>query len=389
MRCVQVEILPKNNGYELMRAAEFNYPLNEKLLIVPNKMRLSSKYYKDKPLLISTKFWKKVRIVVNLAQASKGHMKQVFCVGELLVDFVAEKQGSNLSKAEIFTKKPGGAPANVACAIAKLGGNSKFVGCVGKDPFGTYLLEVLMANHVDISLVQRSRTFTTLAFVSLSEDGERDFVFSRGADKELKYDPDLKKSIKGNMIHLGAATALLGGDLEKTYGRYFFDALTLNAFISFDPNFRADLWKDQEDIFVKKCMPFIEKSHLGKFSLEEAQLLSGKTDIHDCCEFLHKVGTKILTVTLGKEGTFLSTTTFKKTIPSVPVTPIDTTGAGDAFIGCLLQQISALKATNDIFKDVEMLVKMVELANKAGAITTTSFGAIPSLPNQNQLQAIG
>ncbi len=316
-------------------------------------------------------------------------MKQVFCIGELLVDFVAEKQGNDLSKAEIFTKKPGGAPANVACAIAKLGGNSKFVGCVGKDPFGTYLLEVLAANHVDISLVQRSKTFTTLAYVSISEDGERDFVFSRGADKELKYDPDLKNAIKGNMIHLGAATALLGGDLEKTYGRYFFDALTLKAFISFDPNFRSDLWKNQEDIFVKKCMPFIEKSHLGKFSFEEAQLLSGKTDLYECCDFLHKVGTKIITITLGKDGTFLSTTTFKKIIPSMPVTPIDTTGAGDAFIGCLLHQISALKDTDIIFEDTEMLIKMVALANRAGAITTTNFGAIPSLPDQNQLHAIG
>ncbi len=313
-------------------------------------------------------------------------MKQVFCIGELLIDFVAEKQGNDLSKADLFTKKPGGAPANVACAIAKLGGNSTFVGCVGNDPFGTYLLKVLKENRVDISLAQRSKTFTTLAFVSLSEDGERDFVFSRGADRELKYDPEIKKHLKGNMLHLGAATALLGGELEKAYGRYFFDALTQDGFISFDPNFRADLWKDEEAVFVRKCMPLIEKSHLGKFSLEEAQLLSGKTDLNDCCDFLHEVGTKIITVTLGDKGTLVSTPEGKRTVPSIPVKPIDTTGAGDAFIGCLLQQISSLIDPYEILGNDELLIKMIKNANRAGAITTTGYGAIPSLPTQEAMR---
>jgi len=312
-------------------------------------------------------------------------MSNVYCIGELLIDFVAENQGSDLSKADIFTKKPGGAPANVACAIAKLGGKSTFIGCVGNDPFGSYLLNVLKENKVDISLTQRSKTFTTLAYVSLSEDGERDFVFSRGADKKLEYDSSIKNVIKDNMLHLGAATALLGGSLEKAYGRYFFDALTQNAFISFDPNFRSDLWKDEEETFIKKCMPFIQKSHLGKFSLEEAQLLSGKEDLKECCEVLHEIGTKVVAITLGEKGTLLSTKNNKKTIQSVPVKPIDTTGAGDAFIGCLLYQISLLKDPCEILENFEMLSEMVVKANIAGAFTTTGYGAIPSLPNNEQV----
>ena len=315
-------------------------------------------------------------------------MKQVICIGELLIDFVAENQGSDLSKANIFTKKAGGAPANVACAITKLGGRSTFIGCVGKDPFGTFLLNVLKENKVDISLAQRSNTFTTLAYVSISDDGERDFVFSRGADKKLQYDSSVKNDIKRNMLHLGAATALLGGDLEKSYSRYFFDALTQDAFISFDPNFRADLWKEEEDIFIKKCMPFIQKSHLGKFSLEEAQLISGKDDFRKCCKVLHEIGIKIVTITLGKEGTFLSTENFQKTIPSIAVSPVDTTGAGDAFIGCLLYQISMLSDPYEILENNEMLSNMIEKANIAGAYTTTGFGAITSLPNHKQVFGI-
>ncbi|SHI41609.1 carbohydrate kinase family protein [Pseudozobellia thermophila] len=314
-------------------------------------------------------------------------MKTIYCIGELLIDFVAEKQGSDLSKANEFTKKPGGAPANVACAIAKLGGSSKFIGCVGDDPFGTFLLDVLKANHVDISLAQRSKYFTTLAFVSLAENGERDFVFSRGADKKLKYLPEVKKGFNGQMVHLGAATALLGGNLEEAYGRYFFDALTQNAFISFDPNFRGDLWKNNEEVFIKKCKPFVEKAHLCKFSLEEAQLLSGETDLEKACGHLHKIGTQIITITLGGEGTFVSTPTMKTTIPSIEVDPVDTTGAGDAFIGCLLYQISTLGKAEEILNDHELLHKMVKKANIAGALTTTGYGAIPSLPNLEALQA--
>ena len=312
-------------------------------------------------------------------------MKTVYCIGELLVDFVAEKQGNDLSKAKIFTKKAGGAPANVACAISKLGGNSSFIGAVGNDPFGRFLLDVLKNNQVDISLAQQTKTFTTLAFVSLAEDGERDFVFSRGADKELKYDPEIKFFFKGNIIHFGAATSMLGGQLEDAYQRYFLDAHLQKSFLSFDPNFRIDLWKGNEKMFVEKCLPFIEKSHLCKFSLEEAQLLSGKTDLEECCDYLHKLGTQIIAITLGADGTLLSTPSFKKTIGSIRVEPVDTTGAGDAFIGCLLQQISELGNPHKILDDVERLSKMVEIANKAGAITTTGYGAIPSLPSAEQV----
>ncbi|MFD0799125.1 carbohydrate kinase [Maribacter chungangensis] len=313
-------------------------------------------------------------------------MKKVFCIGELLIDFVAENQGNDLSKAKEFTKKAGGAPANVACAISKLGGKSTFIGSVGNDPFGTFLLDILQSANVDISLAQQSEIFTTLAFVSIDKDGERDFVFSRGADRELKYNSSLKNDFKGSIVHFGAATALLGGNLEDAYGRYFFDALTQNSFISFDPNYRVDLWKNK-DSFIKKCMPFVQKAHLCKFSLEEAQLLSGKTSLKKACKTLHDIGTETIVVTLGAEGTLLSTKNYSKTIPSIAVKPIDTTGAGDAFIGCLLKQMSGHPNLDTLLQNEMELTTMVAMANKAGAITTTNFGAIEALPYQHQLDS--
>lgn len=313
-------------------------------------------------------------------------MKKVFCIGELLIDFVAENQGNDLSKATVFTKKAGGAPANVACAIARLGGESAFIGCIGEDPFGNFLLDVLTRNRVSTKLVQLSDTFTTLAFVSIAEDGERDFVFSRGADRELNYLSSVKSNFKGNMLHLGAATALLGGPLEAAYGHYFFDGLTERAFISFDPNFRHDLWKKKEAEFIKKCLPIIEKSQLCKFSLEEAQLLSGKDDLPGACEAMHQLGAEAIVITLGEEGTFLSTGSRQGIIPSINVTAVDTTGAGDAFIGCLLYLISEKEDITDITANYPLLADMVHTANAAGALTTTQFGAIPSLPDLQQIK---
>ena len=133
-------------------------------------------------------------------------------------------------------------------------------------------------------------------------------------------------------------------------------------------------------------MPFIEKSHLCKFSKEEALLLSNTEDIQDACDVLHEVGTKVITITLGKEGTLVSCGGVREIIPSISVKAIDTTGAGDAFIGCLLYQISHLDKYEQVFKDTSLLFSMVQKANKAGALTTTQYGAIPALPSKSQLE---
>ena len=201
----------------------------------------------------------------------------------------------------------------------------------------------------------------------------------------MKYLSTVKKDFHDSIVHFGAATALLGGNLEDAYGHYYFDALTQNSFISFDPNYRSDLWKNRDDIFIKKCLPFIEKSQLCKFSQEEASLLSAKDDIYDACKYLHELGAQIITITLGSTGTLVSTARIQKIVPSISVKAVDTTGAGDAFIGCLLQQISTLDHAEHILQNDEKLLEMVSLANKAGAWTTTNYGAIESLPDQSLL----
>ena len=315
-------------------------------------------------------------------------MKNVYCIGEMLIDFVAEKQGKDLSKAYQFTRKAGGAPANVAAAIAKLGGQSFFVGAVGNDPFGNFLIDTMKSHQVSVEFVQQIATFTTLAFVSIAEGGERDFVFSRGADKALVYHKELSSQFNDQILHFGAATSFLGGELEYAYTQYLQDALKHNAFISFDPNYRTDLWKGNDAVFVEKCKPFIKNCHLAKFSLEEAQLLSGEQDLKKACTVLHEIGAMAICITLGKEGTYVSTKNFQGTIGSIAVQPVDTTGAGDAFIGCLLKQLSEHENPEMVIQQQDLFFKMVKKANVCGAITTTNYGAIAALPTQEQLNSL-
>lgn len=312
-------------------------------------------------------------------------MKKVYCIGELLIDFVAENQGKDLTQAVQFTKKAGGAPANVACAISKLGGSAVFVGAVGQDAFGQFLMDTLMAHGVDVSTAQRSQTFTTLAFVSIASDGERDFVFSRGADQTLSYQSTLGKQLQDSMVHFGAATSFLGGPLEDAYGRYLIDAQAGDCTICFDPNFRTDLWKNNETEFVQKCLPFIAAADLCKFSHEEALLLSGKKELSEACAYLHQLGCPVICVTLGAEGTWVSTLGGGVLVPSVAAKAVDTTGAGDAFIGCLLQQLAETESPKKALAQPELLRQMVAKANAAGAFTTQKFGAIAALPTQADL----
>ena len=124
-----------------------------------------------------------------------------------------------------------------------------------------------------------------------------------------------------------------------------------------------------------------------KFSLEEAQLLSDREELEKACEVLHQIGTKAIVITLGSEGTFLSTASGQGVIPSIPVSAVDTTGAGDAFIGCLLYLLSSLEHPEKATDNYDLLAEMVRTSNAAGALTTTHFGAIPSLPDQAQLKA--
>ncbi|PEA55161.1 carbohydrate kinase [Bacillus pseudomycoides] len=308
-------------------------------------------------------------------------MKRVFCIGELLIDFVC--RDTNLINGVRFEKKAGGAPANVAAAITKLGGKDTFMGQVGNDPFGDFLEKTLQEANVDTSMLMKEKQ-TTLAFVSLDPHGERDFTFMRGADGEYTFEQiELSKINDGDIIHFGSATALLPGHLKETYIKLLQYAKKEQLFISFDPNYRSALITDVST-FREDCMPFITNAHFVKVSDEEANLLTGETNLSKAAEALLSYGTKAVAITLGKQGTLLATHHNQAIIPSITVQQIDTTGAGDAFVGAMLYQFSKEEHIQMNFPNLQ---QYISFANKVGALTCTNYGAISSLPALEDIRA--
>ncbi|MGM0508519.1 MAG: carbohydrate kinase family protein [Fusobacteriota bacterium] len=311
-------------------------------------------------------------------------MSKIMCVGELLIDFVCSDVDKNIVEGKNFIKKAGGAPANVAASIAKLGGESAFVGKVGNDQFGIFLQKSLEEVNVDTkSLILDDNSNTTLAFVSLQSDGERDFIFNRGADELLDFEEINKKDLdKSKVIHLGSATALLGGKLRKTYKKIAKLAKDSKKVTFFDPNYRVDLWKGRLDEFISESKEMMPYANFVKLSEEEAEIISGKSKREEAVKVIHELGADIVAITLGKNGTFISDGNESKIIKSIKVKAIDATGAGDAFVGAVLYKMN----NQENWKNMKELEKIISFANKVGAIVTTKYGAISSLPTVEEVE---
>ncbi|KLE16243.1 carbohydrate kinase [Clostridium sp. C8] len=306
-------------------------------------------------------------------------MKRVICTGEALIDFVSIDLGSSLKETNGFVKKAGGAPANVAAAISKLGAEAYFFGTVGNDAFGSFLEDTFKNNNIMTDFMYKLENHnTTFAFVSLMEDGERDFEFVRDADSFLSYNMIKDDLDKFDLFHFGSATAFLDGELKGTYYKLKEYALKNNKIISFDANYRDNLFNDKKDEFIKCCIDFIKDSYIVKLSDEEALLISGKNTIKEASDFILNLGCKNLIVTLGKEGAMLTTFEKQVLVPTKKMKMKDSTGAGDAFMGAVLAQV-----LNSPEKDMEEIIRC---ANIVGGITTTKVGALESIPTWDEVE---
>ena len=315
---------------------------------------------------------------------------KIVCIGELLIDFICKDIGSDIVDGEIFEKKAGGAPANVCAAACKLGQEVAFVGKVGNDSFGKFLEKTLIDSGVNTKMLYFDKELpTTLAFVSLKSDGERDFIFNRGADENLSFlEIDLKELEETRIFHFGSATALLGGKLKETYYTLMDYTKSRGAFISFDPNWRVNLFGDKKEDFVAESRKCLAIADFAKLSDEELRIISGKEDLQEGLEELHKIGINTIAVTLGKDGTLLSVPGESLVVESTKIKSIDSTGAGDAFVGALLYQLSRSENPKELMKDLKKASEIVSFANKVGAITCTKYGAISALPTLEEVEAI-
>ncbi|URZ18049.1 carbohydrate kinase family protein [Clostridium felsineum] len=314
-------------------------------------------------------------------------MNNVLCIGELLIDFICSDIDTTLSKGENFKKKAGGAPANVTAAISKLGGSASFLGKVGADPFGQFLKDTLGGVKVDTSmLIMDSNSNTTLAFVSLQANGERDFVFNRGADGLLRYNEiNLDKVYSNKIIHFGSATALLGGDMTDTYLKIMKEAKKKGIFISFDPNYRDNLWGSRTEEFKDISRECMELADFVKLSDDELKIISGKETLEEGIKSLVSEN-RVIAVTLGKEGTLISRGKENEIIKSIKVKSIDSTGAGDAFVGAFLYKLSQAIEPKKVLNDFSEIKEVTCFANKVGAIVCTKLGAISALPNLEEVE---
>jgi len=306
-------------------------------------------------------------------------MADAICMGELLIDFVPVTTGTDLVTATAFHKAPGGAPANVAVGLARFGVKSALMGSVGDDGFGRFLVKTLTDDNVDVSLLRRSsRNRTPLAFVSLAEDGEREFLFYGDISAGFSQDDvDFQAIERARLLHFGSiglipepscTATLLAVDAARAKGLH----------VSFDANLRLDLWPTA-DAAREAIREGIERASIVKLSEEELEFLTGTTDPVAGVAALRHAGTALIVVTHGGKGCTFVTAEAHGRVPGFKVQPVDTTGAGDAFVAGLL---AGLLEGGDAPLTPERLYTMCRFANAAGALATTQRGAIPALPTR-------
>jgi fructokinase len=309
----------------------------------------------------------------------------VLTLGELLIDFVAEQRGVTLGEARTFLKAPGGAPANVAVGVARLGVTSGFIGKVGDDPFGRHLAAVLAEHGVDVSQIRfDDEARTALAFVSLTPEGERDFMFYRHPSADMRHRPDEidEEAIRAaRILHVGSIS-LIGESAERATRHAVRVARDAGTLVSYDPNLRLPLWPSA-DAAAEAMRSLLEHADVVKVSDEELRFLTGGDD-EDAARSLWHDGWQLLLVTRGETGVDYLLPDHAGSVPGYRVEVHDTTGAGDAFTAAVLAAIVETQGTLD---DPALLERALRRANAFAALTVTRPGAIPGMPTRARLEA--
>lgn len=310
---------------------------------------------------------------------------QAISFGELLIDFVSTERDVAVGDAPAFLKAPGGAPANVAVGLAKLGIKTAFISQLGDDFFGHHLVDVVAAQGVNVSGVRfTDQAMTMLAFVSVDAEGERSFVFYRKPSADMLMTPDdldMDLLRQTEILHYGSIT-LIDDPLRTTTLAAIEAAKTGGALISYDPNLREPLWESL-DAAKQGILLGWEYANIIKVSDAELAFISDTNDIAAGVKKLWGDATQLVVVTKGANGceAFLATQHWQ--VPSFAVQVEDTIGAGDGFVAGLLAGILKLGdgwQTND-------LTDVLQAANAVGAITASRQGAIPALPTASEVAA--
>lgn len=313
-----------------------------------------------------------------------GLNKDIVALGELLIDFSEVGYGNNNMK--IFEQNPGGAPANLLTAASHMGCKCAFIGKVGNDMHGKFLRDILIKEEIDVSnLILDDDFFTTLAFVEIANDGERNFSFARkpGADTQLNKD-ELNNDLISNckIFHFGSLSLTNNPSKEATLEAIKI-AKESNVLISYDPNYRASLWNNQIQA-IEEMKSVIKDVDIMKVSDEESLLLTNSKTYEEAADKLLAQGIKLLAITLGSDGVMIARKDKKEIIKGFKIKTVDTTGAGDSFWGGFLSSyLSYQQDINEISWD--NLKKCARIGNALAALCVSKRGGIPAIPSKEDV----
>lgn len=303
-------------------------------------------------------------------------MSKIWVTGDAVVDLIPDTDST-------YLKCPGGAPANVAVAISRLGGNSAFFGRVGQDPLGRFMKATLAQEQVNTDymlLDEAQRTSTVI--VDLDDSGERSFTFmvKPSADQFL-IPADIPAFVQGEWLHV-CSIALANEPSRSSTLKAMQDIKAAGGFVSFDPNLREEVWANPEELkpVVRQA---IQLADVVKFSDDELLFLTDTNSLEAGLEAIKAFDNTLVLITQGAKGALVVFEGEQELITGQAVKPVDTTGAGDAFVGGLLARL----AQQNEWANKEAIHSAVNWANGCGALATTQKGAMTALPTQDALLA--
>ena len=314
----------------------------------------------------------------------------IICLGELLIDLFPAEVGRHLTEVSAFYPKPGGAPGNVAVAARRLGLTSAFIGKVGDDAFGRFLIDTLAAVGVatrGIRLDTEART--TLAFIALPDPHHAEFVFYRnpGADTRLRPDELDEELLRhARALHVGSLSLVAEPSRSATL-RAVEIARAAGALVSFDVNYRPSLWPSPAAAVgaIRELLPL---AHVVKVNEDELRLLTGSDDPKAGGATLLAAGPSLVVVTLGAQGSFYRSASGAGSVPAFAVPTVDAIGCGDAFMaGVLVGLLGGAGGAWSQRLDDATLRPILRYANAVGALTATRAGALPALPTADEVAA--
>lgn len=311
----------------------------------------------------------------------------IVSLGEILVDFTEVRAQGFVNP--LYEKNAGGAPANVVAAAAKLGAATAFIGKLGNDILARDALKALKAAGVETCGVKTDNDHhTTFSFISLDEEGERNFCFMRKNSADINLSPaDIDTSLIENarVFHIGSLSCTAEPSRSATQ-EALKRAKKSGAVISYDPNWRENLW-EQKNVGIETMKALFQYADIVKISADELSLLYGAYNSNTAQNILD-AGVRLVCVTLGKDGVFYKTNAFQGiiSIPDYKIETNDRTGAGDSFFGALLYRMTRRPGVLDFSQNE--IESDLNFANAAATLCVSRRGAMTSLATLSEVDAL-